>query len=459
MTNPAVENIRNTVGQAAKPVFDVVKATALMARIFVEQTWLVAGLLTYGLTLLAGKPKIGKSWLVMELAICVARGTKFLEMDTTRADVLVVSLEDGARRMRRRLEAIGVDGAVEGLDFVFDLPKTKGKAGVFDAVKDHLDKNPGCKLVVIDTLGRIREQDDKTDGNSYGADTDFLARFQRLAVEREVAMVIIHHVRKSKANDVFDTMSGTTGLTGAADILMVLDGKRGENVKSLHITGRDIEDKVLAMEMENCVWRLADASSIPSGPALTPERRKVLDAITGSAAPLGATEIAEAIGLLRTSVSNMLNKLCDDGLVVKVGTGKYAVPQSGGATAVLPPTVIGVEPVVDATAEPAVKAEAEIDAEATLDQAVKSDAESSVEAGIEADVKAAAEAVAERVVEGGSEAGAKAGTEATGVAAGAEAEANAKDSIEATPEDAGVPIAEAAVQAGDWSASQPAIGF
>jgi hypothetical protein len=222
-------------------------------------SWAIPGVLPAGLTLLAGKPKSGKSWLAYAVAIAVAAGGRALgSVPVEAGDVLYLSLEDGSRRLQDRLNII-LDGAdaPERLHLAHDWPRD-----AIPAIEQWLSAHPHARLVVVDTLARIRV--DHAGDSAYMADYAALGPLQRLATAWGIALLVVHHVRKASAGDVFDTVSGTLGLTGAADTIAVLVRDLLTPTASLHLRGRDVEstDLSLLWHPHNGLWTLAKAGDM-----------------------------------------------------------------------------------------------------------------------------------------------------------------------------------------------------
>lgn len=198
----------------------------------------VEGVLTVGLNILAGNPKSGKSFLSLGLSLAIANGGRaFNSITVEKADVLYLALEDNHFRLKSRLKALG-QGFPAGLSFATHLPRL-GEGGL-PGLHAYLDERPDVGMVVIDTLARI--SDPKTSGNIYDEDSSTGSGLQTLAMEHQVALVVVHHTRKAAAGDFLHSVSGSSGLTGAADTVMVLTRKRNEPVATLEVTGRDIHE-------------------------------------------------------------------------------------------------------------------------------------------------------------------------------------------------------------------------
>ena len=225
--------------------------------------FLVEELLPEGLHILAGAPKIGKSWLALWLCLCVAQGQPLWNFAVTQGEVLYLSLEDSYRRIQSRLFDLTED-APPTLHFAIMADTLKH--GLEQQIEQFLTEHPATKLVVIDTLQRVRSAGG--DSNPYANDYQDVGLLKQLADKHHIAILLIHHLRKLHDDDPMNMISGSTGLSGAADSTFVLQKSlRLANIASLHCTGRDIPDRTLKLEFgeEDHVWKLLKDSKTCSG--------------------------------------------------------------------------------------------------------------------------------------------------------------------------------------------------
>ena len=242
---------------------ETINAEDLQNRTYEPTPFLVDELIPEGLHILAGAPKIGKSWLALWLCLCVAQGQALWNFATTQGEALYLSLEDSFQRIQMRL-----------FDLTEDAPPTLHFAIMADTLKHGLEQqigqfltdHPATKLVVIDTLQRVRSAG--SDSNLYANDYQDIGLLKRLADRRHIAILLIHHLRKLHDDDPMNMISGSTGLSGAADSAFVLQkNARSANAASLHCTGRDIPDRTLKLELgeEDHVWKLLADSKTCTG--------------------------------------------------------------------------------------------------------------------------------------------------------------------------------------------------
>lgn len=212
--------------------------------------WLVEGLLAPGLYFLGGSPKVGKSWLALQLCLAVCRGAPFLGFRTRKSEVLYLALEDGPRRLHARALHL-TEEAPAGLHLCGHAPMIG--QGLEQQLDQTLTDHPNIRLVIIDTLQKVRAVAGAN--ASYGNDYQDAAAPKALADRCNVCLLVIHHLRKMPDEDPFNRLSGTNGLTGAADgTIILIRQKRQEGTALLTATGRDIEDVELTLEFSDCCW-------------------------------------------------------------------------------------------------------------------------------------------------------------------------------------------------------------
>jgi hypothetical protein len=212
----------------------------------------VASLLPVGLHLLAGSPKIGKSWLALWLCNQVSAGEKVWEFDSQKCGTLYISLEDTIDRLHLRLSRIADSGSK---DTLFATTADNLATGLIEQLEGFVKTYPDTGLIVIDTFQRIRDCENES---TYANDYREVAKIKALADRHKIAVLLIHHLRKAPDSDPFNMVSGSTGIIGAVDSIYVLEkAKRTENAAMLHVTGRDIEDMQIKLEFDRDppVWR------------------------------------------------------------------------------------------------------------------------------------------------------------------------------------------------------------
>ena len=234
---------------------ETITAASLMDKQFDPQHELIEGMLAPGLYILAGASKIGKSWLVLQIAHCVSMGLPLWERKVQKCDVLYLALEDTERRIQKRLMRI-CGGETGTIAFATEA-EVLGR-GFEEQVTNYLHNHPQSKLVIVDTLIKVREMNSR--GSAYADDYATMTAFKRIADRYGITMLIVHHTRKQEANDIMDMISGTTGIMGCADGAMVLERPMRRAPRgSISMTGRDFHDaKInLTQNSETMCWEFA----------------------------------------------------------------------------------------------------------------------------------------------------------------------------------------------------------
>lgn len=213
---------------------------------------LIEGMLAPGLYILAGASKIGKSWLVLQIAHHVSMGIPLWDRKTIKSNVLYLSLEDTPRRIQARLLRI-CDGETGNITFATEAEIIG--SGFEQQIIDYMKKNPETRLIIVDTLIKVRNV--TCYGSAYADDYACMTVFKHLAERFNIAILLVHHTRKQESQDIMQMISGTNGIMGCADGAMVLERpKRLLPEASLNMTGRDFEDSkiLLHQDKETMCW-------------------------------------------------------------------------------------------------------------------------------------------------------------------------------------------------------------
>lgn len=215
----------------------------------------IEGLVSVGLNLLAGAPKSGKSLLVCQMAYHIATDNPLWGRSVDSGTVLYLALEDTFGRLQQRAYRMFETEDTDNLYFAL----TVQRESLTDQLSWFIDKHPRVKLVIIDTLARVRNTEKAA---SYLNDYEDMARLKAYADDNGIAILLVHHTRKQPAEDVFATINGTTAILGAVDAAMVLSkDDRTRNDATLTVTGRDIPDQLLKLSLNptTLTWQLVDS--------------------------------------------------------------------------------------------------------------------------------------------------------------------------------------------------------
>ncbi|ROS34525.1 AAA family ATPase [Curtobacterium sp. PhB78] len=228
----------------------------LMEQNFPPTQYVVPGIIPEGMTLLVAAPKIGKSWLVLGLALDLHIGVKALGGIPTGAPrpVLYLALEDGPRRLQQRIRTLNPEMTTPRLEFETTLESGQVVPRIEEFMARNVNQNP---VVILDTLGKVLPST-ATTKSQYAADYDFLGALKATTdAEPGSSLIIVHHTRKSGGDDFLDAVSGTQGIAGAADTVLVLRRDRQEQNATLHVTSRDAKEGEYAMLLsDNGAWTL-----------------------------------------------------------------------------------------------------------------------------------------------------------------------------------------------------------
>ena len=283
-----------------------VSGDELMKKTIKPARFIVNGLLPRGLNIVAGKRKEGKSWLMLDLCFSVAEGEKFLDHPTEQGTVLYLDLEDPESRLIQR--ARGIRDVIPSR---FHEATKAGRlgGGFTEQIEDFVKEHPDTNLVVIDTLQKIR----KPKGDTYAGDYAVISALKNLADRLNIAIVCIHHTRKMKAKDTFDSVLGSTGLTAAADGIYVLERNAdGKPFGRLSYISRDLPDGDLPVRFDHdtCRWYPIASSDMERELLLADEAMSALVSFMKQELIYEgtATDLCERLGL-NIGANNLSSKL------------------------------------------------------------------------------------------------------------------------------------------------------
>lgn len=289
----------------------VISATEILATEWPDLDWVIQGLMPTGLAFLAGAPKVGKSWMALQIGKSVSSGESILGHDVIKGKVLYLALEDSKRRLQTRMikqewhEGLNVDFMTlpEYLEQIKDL---KGDGSTKLA---KLIENGQYKFVIIDTLSRALF----VDQNDVSDVTACLSPLQAIALRLNCAILIIDHHRKlnnKESPDAITDVLGSTAKSGVADTIMGVYKKRGSSKAQFSVTGRDIDETTI-----DILWEKSTGCwSLPNDKP-TPQMEELLTMLE-EIGPITNQELAVALDRPPGSVLKQLNKLLEKGLVI-----------------------------------------------------------------------------------------------------------------------------------------------
>lgn len=200
---------------------------------------IITGLLYPGVVILAGPPKVGKSYLVLQIAYDVSQGLQCLGHEVAQSTVLYLALEDSLTRVRNRLYKQFGDNASDNLYIQTSCPRVS--EGFVAWLHGFIQMHPNTRLVIVDTLQMIRDPAHKS---NYAADYAFIEILKGLARSCGLCILLVHHTRKMPAANPMEMIAGSQGLTGAVDTSMIMLKDTDDN-NVLYVTGRDVPDQRL----------------------------------------------------------------------------------------------------------------------------------------------------------------------------------------------------------------------
>ena len=247
---------------------------------FKKKPAVIEGLLYPGVYILAGAPKVGKSFLAAQIAYHVSMGIPLWDLKVTQGDVLYFALEDDFERLQKRMSTMfGVEGT-DRLSFCI-TSRTIGN-GLEEQMEHFIGGHPDTGLIIIDTLQKVREN--TGEGYSYASDYEAVSALKHFADIKGICILVVHHTRKQKAADIYETISGTTGILGSADGAMVLHKENRTDITAeLSVVGRDMPDQKFRLERNpgTLCWEKLEQQIETFERKIHPELMKVVDMLAG----------------------------------------------------------------------------------------------------------------------------------------------------------------------------------
>lgn len=313
---------------ATDPLDGVFGAEWLIEQALPAVEYVVPGVIPEGLTLLVAPPKIGKSWMVLGLGVAAATGgLAFSSIPVDSRPVLYLALEDGARRLQSRLRTIGVTTGPRGLFFMTEVP-----AGPIATISTFVERNAEQKpLVILDTLGKVRGTYGGND--AYGNDYSQMSQLKNL-VDRHPgsSLIVVHHTNKGEKSDFLDSVSGTQGLAGAADSILLIQRDRQNESSTLHVTSRDAKEGQYSLNLTDGTWKLDGSSLREAAEAL--RTRAATEGVGDDMAELvklvnkypegiGPKDVARLLHWEDGKTRLYLRRACESGRIANPKRGRY----------------------------------------------------------------------------------------------------------------------------------------
>ena len=297
--NSKIDEVTQQIRESDSPGYmRTFSMSDLYENVYDSRPPIVDGLLYAGTYLFVGAPKVGKSFFMAQLAYHVSMGIKLWDYEVKKGTVLYLALEDTEKRLQERLFRMFGTDSTENLHFTIGVNQLG--SGLDEQLRWFVKRHPDTKLVIIDTLQKIREAGG--DKFSYANDYEIVGQLKKFADENHICLLLVHHTRKQQAEDKFDMISGTNGLLGAADGAFLLQKeRRTSDSATLDVSGRDQQDQRLYLrrDADRLIWQFEKTETelwiSPPDPLL-----EAVAALVTSDKPLWsgtATGLVEKLGL------------------------------------------------------------------------------------------------------------------------------------------------------------------
>ncbi len=285
--------------------------------------WVIPGIIPEGLTIIGGAPKAGKSFLILNIVLQIATGSKALgKFPVNQGKILYLALEDSERRLQSRMKKTGYD-----LSSVSGSISTEWGAAYSENIEMidlWMEENPDTKVIAIDTIQDFSKIEE---GNSYSEVTLALARLKDLSHKHNIGILIVHHTKKSESENIIHNLIGSVGYSSKPDTIIILtrrktgEGDRGK----LEISGRDIDAKELQLKFDSKTetW-LQDDNAPPE--TKTDQRQEIVDLLAENSEPMKTSDIALALGREFKSTQNLISRMKKDTDIIMVKYGWYTLP-------------------------------------------------------------------------------------------------------------------------------------
>ena len=232
-----------------------ISASELQSAVIDPPEWLIPEVLPQGLAILCASSKVGKSWMAMQMCVAISQGKQFLDYPTNTSGCLYLALEDGVFRLKDRLNKVLHGGQAPG-NFYLSVKAGGLDGGLIKQLNEELDEHPDIKLIIIDTLQKVRGSA-KRNELAYATDYRELGGLKEYADQKRICIFLIHHLRKmADENDVFNMISGSNGIMGVCDtIFIIYKKKRQDENAMMFMTGRDIRQKDIVVHFDETEYR------------------------------------------------------------------------------------------------------------------------------------------------------------------------------------------------------------
>lgn len=260
--NATIEDLQRIIDEAPKDTntqqLKSYSAAEIIKTDYGKLEILINGLLHAGFALLVAAPKVGKSWLALSFCISISAGLPFWSMETNKAGALYLALEDSFRRVQSRLKNL-LNGMTPPANLHIAIAAPDIDNGLITQIENHIKEYPDTKLIVVDVLQRVRSKRGNGGKNAYEADSAEMTKFKEIADRYNICLLCVHHNKIKTSDDPLMHISGSNGISGGADLIMLMaKEKRESNQATLSVISREMNDKQLEIEFDktHCAWLL-----------------------------------------------------------------------------------------------------------------------------------------------------------------------------------------------------------
>ncbi len=221
---------------------------------------IVEDMVPVGLTMLAGLPKIGKSWMVLQLGEAIAEGKEFMGKKTNECGVLYLCLDDAEPRLQKRVAGTGEE---PNDNFNYSMEAKTIETGLFAELNAELEEHPEIRVVIIDTMQKVRDYDGRsTNFSMYAKDDKEITALKQYAYRKNIAIILVHHATKEEVGDnPLKAIQGSNGVIGGMDSILFLDRKTGCTEGSLFVIPRDAAEYKVNLQFKDTVWSMVSIES------------------------------------------------------------------------------------------------------------------------------------------------------------------------------------------------------
>ena len=313
-----------------------ISAVDLMNKSFPPINYLVKDYIAEGFTMFIGRPKVGKSWFLLQLAYHIASGLPFFEKNTIQGDVLYLSLEDGQQRLNSRLKILNYSKIPSNLHFVFQCPKFDSQQKGTEILLRELEKLKNPKLIIIDTVQKILSQNVRGSNTSYEKQYEQYGFIKDFAHEHGISIIGSGHQKKKKdEEEIYDTVNGSMAIQGSSDQMIIFtNNEKRKELYRLQTIGRDIieQDITISKNSQTMQFHCEGTTEILEEGERRSAIRKTLEEEDKAMMPSEIDKILNGKSTPRetNNINKCLQRMTFDDITIKESYGKYKMNPNPG---------------------------------------------------------------------------------------------------------------------------------